>query len=41
MLKRVPDQSGYDFWVSELNAGKLPNDLINGFISSSEYQGRF
>ena len=41
MLKRVPDQGGYEFWVSELNAGKQPNDLINGFISSTEYQGRF
>tara|TARA_B100001093_G_scaffold482423_1_gene514064 strand:- start:15313 stop:16290 length:978 start_codon:yes stop_codon:yes gene_type:complete len=41
MLKRVPDQGGYDFWVSELNAGKLPNDLIDSFISSSEYQSRF
>ena len=41
MLRRAPDQGGYDFWVNELKIGKSPNDLINGFISSAEYQQRF
>ena len=41
MLRRAPDQGGYDFWVNELKIGKSPNDLINGFISSVEYQQRF
>ena len=41
MLRRAPEQGGYDFWVNELKIGKSPNDLINGFISSAEYQQRF
>ena len=41
MLRRAPDQGGYDFWVNELKIGKSPNDLINGFIGSTEYQQRF
>ena len=41
MLRRAPDQGGYDFWVNELKIGKSPNDLINGFITSAEYQQRF
>lgn len=40
MLRRAPDQGGFDYWVAKLNNGEQPNDLINGFISSSEYQGR-
>jgi hypothetical protein len=41
MLRRAPDQTGYDFWVNELKIGKSPNDLINGFIGGTEYQTRF
>ena len=41
MLRRAPDQQGYDFWVNELKIGKSPNELINGFIGSTEYQQRF
>lgn len=41
MLRRAPDQGGYDFWVNELKIGKSPNELINGFIGSVEYQQRF
>lgn len=41
MLRRAPDQGGFDYWVAKLNAGEQPNDLINGFIDSPEYQGRF
>ena len=41
MLRRAPEQAGYDFWVNELKSGKSPNDLINEFIASAEYQQRF
>jgi hypothetical protein len=41
MLRRAPEQAGYDFWVNELKIGKSPNDLINEFIASEEYQQRF
>ena len=41
MLRRAPDQQGYDFWVNELKICKSPNELINGFIGSTEYQQRF
>lgn len=41
MLRRAPEQAGYDFWVNELKIGKSPNDLINEFIASAEYQQRF
>ena len=40
MLRRAPDQGGFDYWVAKLNNGEQPNELINGFISSPEYQGR-
>ena len=40
MLKRAPDQGGFDYWVGKLNNGELPNELIDGFIISPEYQGR-
>ena len=40
MLRRAPDQEGFDYWVAKLNNGEQPNDLINGFINSPEYQGR-
>ena len=41
MLRRAPDQSGFDYWVAKLDAGEAPNDLINGFLASDEYQSRF
>jgi hypothetical protein len=40
MLGRAPDQGGFDFWVAKLNNGDQPNELIDGFINSPEYQGR-
>ena len=33
-------KKAFDYWVAKLNNGEQPNDLINGFISSPEYQGR-
>ena len=41
MLRRAPDQAGFDFWVGVLNNGGSALDLINGFLDASEYQGRF
>lgn len=41
MLRRAPDSEGFSYWVAKLDAGEQPNDLINGFIDSAEYQGRF
>ena len=41
MLRRAPDSEGFSYWVAKLDAGEQPNDLINGFIASAEYQGRF
>jgi hypothetical protein len=48
-LRRDPEPAGYDDWVDVLtngraSAGIAPNDyrhLINGFIYSLEYRGRF
>ena len=39
MLRRAPDSEGFSYWVAKLDAGEQPNDLINGFIDSAEYQG--
>jgi hypothetical protein len=41
MLRRAPDQDGFDFWVGVLNNGGSALDLINGFLDAAEYQGRF
>ena len=41
MLRRTPEQGGYDFWVAALDAGTEPKTLLDDFIKSSEYQARF
>ncbi len=41
MLRRMPDQAGFDFWVGTLVGGASPLDLINGVLASGEYRGRF
>jgi hypothetical protein len=41
MLRRAPDEGGFNYWVSLFDSGSSANDLINGFISSAEYQNRF
>jgi hypothetical protein len=41
-LRRTPDPSGYNSWLSFLNAN--PTDsrtMVNGFMNSSEYRLRF
>ena len=41
MLRRAPDQAGFDYWVAELAAGRSILGLIDGFLASPEYLGRF
>ncbi len=41
MLKRSPDEPGYNFWVNALNGGQSAQNLINGFVGSAEYRARF
>lgn len=41
MLRRAPEQAGFDFWVGVLDQGGSAFDLIDGFLKSAEYQGRF
>jgi hypothetical protein len=41
MLRRTPEQGGYDFWVAALDAGTEPKTLLDDFINSAEYQARF
>jgi uncharacterized delta-60 repeat protein len=41
MLRREPDAAGYTFWVGYLDAGNSPLALIEGFINTPEYTGRF
>ena len=41
MLRRVPEQTGFDFWVTHLDAGGSGLALIQGFLNSTEYHNRF
>jgi hypothetical protein len=41
MLKRSPDQGGFDAWKAYLDAGYSGQLLIQGFFDSVEYRGRF
>jgi hypothetical protein len=41
MLRRAPDAGGFSFWVSYLDGGSSGLALINGFLASPEYRGRF
>ncbi len=41
MLRRSPDQGGFDFWVNQLNNGASGLNLIQGFLSAPEYHNRF
>jgi hypothetical protein len=40
MLRRAPDQGGFDFWVGYMNTNS-GLALINGFLASTEYHNRF
>lgn len=41
LLRRSPAQDGYDFWKQKLDWEISPNSLIDGFLTSPEYAGRF
>ncbi|MGC9457623.1 MAG: trypsin-like serine protease [Halothiobacillaceae bacterium] len=41
LLRRSPDQSGYEYWVNTLDSGGSSLGLIDGFITSGEYAARF
>ena len=41
LLRRAPDQGGFDYWTGVLDAGASGTALINGFLYATEYQGRF
>jgi hypothetical protein len=38
ILNRTADQGGRDFWLSQLDSGLTPLDMINGFIGSQEFK---
>jgi hypothetical protein len=41
MLRRAPEQGGFDFWVNYLATGNSGLNLINGFLAAPEYRARF
>jgi uncharacterized delta-60 repeat protein len=41
MLRRAPDPGGFSFWVNSLDGGGSGLALIDGFLASPEYHGRF
>jgi hypothetical protein len=41
MLRRAPDQAGFDFWRGEISRGRTGLDLINQFLPAPEYRVRF
>jgi hypothetical protein len=41
MLRRSPDQGGFNFWVGLLDGGTSGLSLIQGFLDAAEYRARF
>lgn len=41
MLRREPEQAGFDYWLGYLDSGASGLALINGFLGSAEYRNRF
>jgi alpha-tubulin suppressor-like RCC1 family protein len=41
MLRRGPDQAGFDFWRLQMDGGRTGRDLIDQFIPAAEYRSRF
>ncbi len=41
MVRRSPEQGGFDFWVGFMDAGNPGLALIYGFLNSPEYHDRF
>jgi hypothetical protein len=43
-LRRTPDQTGYDFWLTKLNqfnGDAIAAEMVKAFITSTEYRQRF
>ena len=41
LLRRAPEQSGFDYWVEHMESGGSGLGLIDGFLASAEYAARF
>lgn len=41
LLGRSPDESGFRYWVDQVQAGVPELQIIGGFLSSTEYLDRF
>lgn len=41
LLRRAPDQGGFDYWVGAMDGGSSGLGLIAGFLDSAEYAARF
>jgi Subtilase family/Domain of unknown function (DUF4214)/Putative binding domain, N-terminal/Bacterial TSP3 repeat len=41
MLRRAPEQAGFDNWVGYLNNGNSRQMMINDFLAATEYRNRF
>jgi alpha-tubulin suppressor-like RCC1 family protein len=41
MLRRAPEQGGFDFWVGYMNAGNPGLALLDLFLAAPEYRERF
>jgi len=41
MLRRSPEEEGFNFWVDYLDSGNSGLALIDGFLHSTEYANRF
>jgi hypothetical protein len=41
LLRRAPDAGGFAYWVDSMNQGSSGQGLIDGFLTSAEYAGRF
>lgn len=41
MLRRAPDQGGFDYWAGQLDVTKSATALISGFVGAPEYRARF
>ena len=41
MLRREPEQGGFDFWLNYMDTGNPGINLILGFLNAPEYRNRF
>lgn len=41
LLRRAPDEGGFDYWVGQIGGGRSVLDLIELFLDSDEYRERF